>query len=408
MKRKLFVTILFLYAWAHVFSQKILKEASLHYSVSTSLEHPMMDNAPPKVKDLEIIFTEDNLRINSGAGKALFQKITPCSDTQTYTYANNSTSYYLVPSPRMDDFFEFGPLGKVAPTITYTEDTATLQGYACKKALVESAFSEDEKRIMEVWYIPEYQIKAECFNYYFKDLKGIPVVIRYREKSRMEAAGQKLTVTAEYKLLSLDIKSPGRSVTAIDKIKQYKQVNKGEEVARMMEIAMSMVTQSRSASSERVSEGIANGFEIKKISTNPFDVGSVLKPFSGEGIDGESITLDQYKGKVLVINFWFVSCPPCIEEMPVLNTVKKNSNPDEVGFLSITFNTADMVIRFLKSREFTFDKMVNAKELLKKWNVTSYPVTIIVDKKGVIQYSSAGSILSASELENQIKKAGED
>lgn len=408
MKRKLFVTSLFLFVGTQLFSQKVLTEASLHYSVSTLLEHPMMDNAPPKVKDLEIIFTEDNLRINSGSGKSLFQKITPCTGAQTHTYANNGTSYYLVPSPRMDDFFEFGPLGKIAPTITYTEDTATLQGYACKKALVESAFSEDEKRIMEVWYIPEYQIKAECFNYYFKDLKGIPVVIRYREKSRMEAAGQKLTVTAEYKLLDLDVKSPGRSVTHIDKIKQYKLVNKGEEVARMMEIAMSMVTQGRNVSPERVSDGIANGLEIKKVSTNPFEVGSVLNSFSGEGLNGELITLDQYKDKVLVINFWFVSCPPCIEEMPVLNTVKKNSNPDKVAFLSITFNTADMVTRFLKSREFTFDKMVNAKELLKSWNVTSYPVTIIVDKKGVIQYSSSGGILSASELESQIKKAGED
>lgn len=412
MNRSLFFVFSFLFVSLPLFSQKILKEATLRYSVSTLLEHPTMGGSDkPNVKDLKIIFTEDLLRINTTAGKAEFQKITSCTATQTDVYANNGTSFYLVQTPRADEFFDFGPLGKITPTITYLEDTATVQGYRCKKALVESAFSEEEKRIMEVWYLPDYQVDAECFKYYFQDLKGIPVVIRYHERSRMEVAGERLSVTAEYTLLNLDVKSPARSISVVDKIKQYKLVNKGEEMGRLMEIGMSMIDQNKGKSISpegKLSGGNPGNLTIKTANTSPFMTGAALPDFSGEGLDGERIALDQYKGKVLVINFWFVQCPPCIEEMPVLNAVRKNSNPDEVAFLSITFNTTDMVTRFLKSNEFTFDKMVNAKEVIKRMNVVSYPVTIVVDKRGIIQYTSSGSIFSASELESQIKLAGND
>lgn len=411
MKRKSFSTLLLLVVTLPAFSQKILKEATLRYSMSTLLEHPTMGGGPAKEKDLKIIFTEEFLRINSQLGKSEFQKITSCTGTQTDVYANNGVSFYLVQTPRTDDFFELGPLGKVSPTITYSEDTATFQGFACKKAIVESALSKDDKRVMEVWYLPDYQIKAECFNYYFRDLKGIPVVIRYHEKSRMEVAGQNLMVTMEYKLLTLDVHSPARSITTIANRKAYKLVPEPERAARLMEIAMSMGTQNNTKTitpEGKLSETTMNGLEVKTITTNPFEIGTVLPAFSGEGLDGELISSDRYKGKVLVINFWFVQCPPCIEEMPVLNAVKKNSDPDEVEFLSITFNTADIVTRFLTSKEFTFDKIVNAKELIKKLNVTSYPVTIVVDKKGVIQYSVSGSMLSSSELLSQIKMAGTD
>lgn len=56
-----------------------------------------------------------------------------------------------------------------------------------------------------------------------------------------------------------------------------------------------------------------------------------------------------WSNKITVINFWFVSCPPCIEELPLLNKLKERyAKSDKVKFLAVTFNNTDEVKDFLK------------------------------------------------------------
>ncbi|MEP6261763.1 MAG: TlpA disulfide reductase family protein [Gillisia sp.] len=115
-------------------------------------------------------------------------------------------------------------------------------------------------------------------------------------------------------------------------------------------------------------------------------VGDKFPGFQLETIDGNLISLESLKGKVVFINLWFTRCPPCILEMPTLNEVQ-NIYKDRVEFISITFDQANEVNRFLAKREFKFQHLINAKDFLfGDLKNTEYPKNIILDRTGTITF----------------------
>ena len=54
--------------------------------------------------------------------------------------------------------------------------------------------------------------------------------------------------------------------------------------------------------------------------------GSTLTELSFEDINGKNYNLNSLKGKIIVLNFWFIQCKPCVEEFPDLNKLKKEFN----------------------------------------------------------------------------------
>lgn len=218
--------------------QEVLTAATLHYSVSTLIEHPSMGSGTPKPKKFEIMFTKDSLRVNAVYGKSVFQTITACISPQSTQYATNGHKFYIVQVPRKNDLLDIRSYGQDPPVITYTHDSATVEGYACKKAIIESMSPDNGKRIMEVWYLPDYQLKTDCFHYFFKDLKGIPVTIKYSETPKMLADGQRMTMTFDYTLLKLDTQSPRKAIQTIDQRNRYEMVSEQETIQKLMEIGL--------------------------------------------------------------------------------------------------------------------------------------------------------------------------
>lgn len=119
-------------------------------------------------------------------------------------------------------------------------------------------------------------------------------------------------------------------------------------------------------------------------------VGDKFPDFELETIEGEVVNLESLNGKVVFINMWFTSCKPCIEEMPTLNDLQ-NAYKDKVEFISITFNDAVNVKKFLSKNDFNFKHLVDAKEFLNdEINNKEYPRSLILDKNGKITYLRGG------------------
>lgn len=117
----------------------------------------------------------------------------------------------------------------------------------------------------------------------------------------------------------------------------------------------------------------------------------------GQTLDFESLnflnpkekdTLD--KNKPTFVNFWFTSCPPCIEEMPALNELKEKYK-DKINFVSITFDTKEKVEKFLTKYKFDFTHIVGEKEFTKSLGFVGYPKTFLLDKNKIIK-SIEGSL----------------
>jgi thiol-disulfide isomerase/thioredoxin len=101
-------------------------------------------------------------------------------------------------------------------------------------------------------------------------------------------------------------------------------------------------------------------------------------------INGNEFDIESLNGKPTLVNLWFVNCPPCIEEMPQLNDLKKHYG-ERVNFLAVTFDNQKKVDDFLLKKTFDFTHIVDAQIEMDKLNTKSYPLNIYLDKDGIIQ-----------------------
>ena len=76
-------------------------------------------------------------------------------------------------------------------------------------------------------------------------------------------------------------------------------------------------------------------------------IGKKADPFSVTDINGNTISLESLKGKIVVINFWFVECKPCIMEIPELNKIVDLYKDKEVVFLGFATNEQSKIITCL-------------------------------------------------------------
>ena len=101
-------------------------------------------------------------------------------------------------------------------------------------------------------------------------------------------------------------------------------------------------------------------------------------------LDNEKINIDSLKGKPTLINFWFTTCKPCIDEMPILNAIKDQLK-DNVNFIAITFEPTEKTRAFLKKNKFNFTQIANAKKFTESLNMSAFPKNIFLDKNGIVK-----------------------
>lgn len=144
--------------------------------------------------------------------------------------------------------------------------------------------------------------------------------------------------------------------------------------------------------------------QVKKTAAvNPFQLDHVIRSFRAVAMDGTTFNTGSIKEKVVVLNFWFSRCAPCVKEMPVLNELVSRFERRSVGFYAFTTDKANEVNSFLQNREFRFTHIVDAKPLLDLLGVKAYPVTVILDQRGWIRYSQVNELPDVEELAKAIE-----
>ena len=101
-------------------------------------------------------------------------------------------------------------------------------------------------------------------------------------------------------------------------------------------------------------------------------------------IDGSVKSFSDYKGKLLVINFWYINCGPCIIEMPYLNDLVNKYQNEDVQFLALSFDTVSDIKSFLQRTEFIYEHGSISRSLMYDFTPVS-PGHFIVDKDGIIR-----------------------
>jgi len=114
--------------------------------------------------------------------------------------------------------------------------------------------------------------------------------------------------------------------------------------------------------------------------------------FSLFDIDGKKHRLKNYRGKVVIINFWATWCPPCRLEIPSMQRAWKKLKNKNVAMLAINIGENDDTI-FTFSAEYEMDfpiLMDKDSRVIRSWPVSALPTTYVVDRKGRLAYRAIG------------------
>lgn len=100
-------------------------------------------------------------------------------------------------------------------------------------------------------------------------------------------------------------------------------------------------------------------------------------------LQGEPVTIEQYKGKVVVVNIWATWCKPCLEEMPSMDRLQQ-LQPDKIAVVTVSDEVAEKLLKFRSSQPYTFTYL-KATTPLADQKVTVFPTTYVLDTAGEIK-----------------------
>lgn len=134
-------------------------------------------------------------------------------------------------------------------------------------------------------------------------------------------------------------------------------------------------------------------------------VGNEPLPFSVEGLDGKKLSLADFKGKVVLLDFWATWCMPCKAEMPNVIRIHKKYNEKGFEIIGISLdNNRSAVESYIKDNQMVWPQFFDGKgwqnTVAQKYRVRSIPATYLIDKNGKIRYRS----LRGKELEAAVEK----
>ncbi len=122
--------------------------------------------------------------------------------------------------------------------------------------------------------------------------------------------------------------------------------------------------------------------------------------------DGSPVSLDQFRGKVVLLNFFASWCPACRAEMPFLQAAWEEVQDEGVAFLvvDIAEESEEMVAQFMKERGLTIPVVMNQTgDVATLYNISTLPTTFILDREGVVRSITVGAFSSKAAVLSRVR-----
>jgi peroxiredoxin len=125
---------------------------------------------------------------------------------------------------------------------------------------------------------------------------------------------------------------------------------------------------------------------------NAGQVGTSAPDFSLMDLNGTAATLQQFRGKVVFLDFWAPWCDPCREEFPSLDALYKKYNKDGLEIIGISIDPSEeLITEFLRKVPVAFPVLIDKKSATRRaYNLRTLPTAFIVGRDGVIRYMHMG------------------
>ncbi|QKZ12894.1 TlpA family protein disulfide reductase [Spirosoma sp. KUDC1026] len=196
-----------------------------------------------------------------------------------------------------------------------------------------------------------------------------------------------------------------------------KKVGQAQEVA-VFDYAMINI-EAKSIPDEQFGRERLSTYTVEKV-YNPTEevidellpIGTAAPDWTLPLVSGNTLRLQDLRGKLVVMDFWYKACVPCRTQMITLEKLHGKFNPDEVVFVGV--NTMDDPVKdklavFLKNRNISMPSVYRGKAIQARYKVQGLPALFIIDQRGNVLYTASGySDTLLSDVDNvlsaQLKK----
>jgi len=121
-------------------------------------------------------------------------------------------------------------------------------------------------------------------------------------------------------------------------------------------------------------------------------------------LDGNEISLSDFNGKVLILNFWATWCPPCREEIPDFVEVYNEYESKDVQFIGVSNEDISTLRSFVEDYNINYPILIDNANVASKWGINAIPTTFMLDRDGKVIFKNIG-MMTREQLENNIKDA---
>ena len=130
-------------------------------------------------------------------------------------------------------------------------------------------------------------------------------------------------------------------------------------------------------------------------------------PLVGQTLDGRTLTLEQLRGRPVLVTFWATTCPSCIEEMPHLVELYRELNPKglEIIGVAMAYDPPEQVRTLVRQRQIPYPVVLDSEEHIAREfdNVRVTPTSVLISPEGRIVHYRLG-LLDLPKLRETIRE----
>jgi thiol-disulfide isomerase/thioredoxin len=119
-------------------------------------------------------------------------------------------------------------------------------------------------------------------------------------------------------------------------------------------------------------------------------VGQPAPDFTGQDLMGNSVTLSELKGKVVLVNFWATWCGPCRNEIPHLDALYRQYKEQGLVVIGMNAETDHAQVRQFAGQQISYVVLLDRQSQFQEYGVNGIPCTYYVDREGVVRYRDVG------------------
>lgn len=136
----------------------------------------------------------------------------------------------------------------------------------------------------------------------------------------------------------------------------------------------------------------------QNIETGP-ETGLMAPDFTLENLSGKEVSLSDFRGQKIFLNFWASWCPPCKQEMPDIQKLYKENDDYKVLTVNVQ-ESKDIVFDYMMSNNYSFTALLDTNGTIgSRYLVRGIPTTIIIDEDGIILSRQSGALTYERMLE---------